>query len=229
MTTAQAFFNHNRNTCIVYEWDDGIVRAILMQSPELGLLEMGYEQFHSQWVAIEGCDVVEAAQKYLNGLIPYNLEIKSILENITMATAETAAKTKKASPAPKAPKADAAAEKKTAKFFAEQEAKKAAKAPKADAPAKEPKAPKEAKEKAPRAPKEDISAKTITLLPLGEDGPRFQEGSAKQTCYNVIKDGMTVKKYVEACAKKEVEERIALDVLKKLAFEGQKVPKVQIV
>lgn len=243
---ANVFVNHNRKTCIVYANIDGLVRAVAMDSPELGLLEMGYEQFHSEWTEI-GADDKKAASQYLGGLIPFNPEVQSILESIIMATkpkakapakTETTAATDAATTAAPPTKGKKAPTDKTSEFFkgaAEKlkakndaaDAKAAAKEGKTTAAAAA-KAPKEPKEKAARAPKEDISAKKIKLLPAAE-GKRFQEGSVRSQVFALIKDGMTVKALLAAVAKKEVcEEKVAIDCLNKLRDTNQKTPTVTL-
>lgn len=234
------YCNHNRNTCIAYEEDDGLVRAVAMQSPELGLLEMGSEQFHRQWTLLE-TDVKAAASKYLSGYIPFSIEVKSILEKIVMGTKKAAAATTATEAKEPAGKKAAAAKKKTEDFFKDAEKKveatKQAAAPAAAEPkgkgkgkaAAEPAAPKKEKAtKAPRAPKEDLTNKKITLLPLPE-GKRFQSGSVRADCYAKIKDGMTVKAYLAATGKANVEEKVAIDCLKKLALATQKYPTIKLV
>jgi hypothetical protein len=232
---AKVYKNWNRQTCIAFREDDGMVQAVAMQSPELAILEMGYEQFHSQWELIEGVDAKKAAQQYLTGLIPFNNEVKTILEQIMEVKGKDAAaekteaffgdketKTTKAKGKGKSGEVAVTKAKPKAKGKATAPAKKAA-------PAKgKAKAEPKAKAKKEQKPKEDLSTKTINLIP-NVVGKRFQEGSVRSQCFALIKDGMTVKAFLAAVSKKQIcEEKAAIDCLKKLQDTTQKQPTITL-
>jgi hypothetical protein len=209
------YVDENRKSCISYDESDGLVKAVRMAAPELELFEMGAGQFHARYVKIEQL-ASKAAATYLSGQIPFNPEVKLILENI-MASKTPAAKK------------EVEGRRKTDEFFAGAEAKvaeaKAAKEPKvakvkAEKVAKEPKAP--------RVPRVDITGLKITLLEKPEEA-RFNEGSIRSLCFAKIKDGMTVKSYLSAIAKAGIcEEKQAIDNLKKLSSTAQKFPSITL-
>lgn len=228
----RCYVDGNRRTCITYAEGDGLVFAVKMDTPELGLLEVGALQFHSLWTEIEA-DPVKAALQYRDGFIPFNSEIASILESIIMATKAKAPSKAVVTDGEGNQKATAKGKKETAaaakaKAFFDKAEKAVGAEDAKPAKAKAEKAPKEAKEPKARAPKEDISGKKIVLLPAAE-GKRFQEGSIRSMCFAKIKDGMTVKAYLAAVAKAEIcDEKAATDCLKKLIDTTQKTPTVEL-
>jgi hypothetical protein len=62
--------------------EERMVQAVVMQSPELGLLEMRYDLFHRQWTQVLGYDPKEAAQRFYSGVIPFSPTVANILESI---------------------------------------------------------------------------------------------------------------------------------------------------
>ncbi len=261
---ATAYTNHNRETCLVFDFDleEGIFKAIATNTQgnktELAVTHFQNPQFEREWHPIVACNAQNAASIYLNGFIPFNFEVKSILEKIMGIDVQETKAAGKAQTEKQIKAAEAAAEKgaktvvkkgagksgdvkvtkpagkatdKAAKFFKEQEAKVAAKAPaKKEGDAKPSKEKKEGK---PRAPKEDLSMKTIKKLPLPEGGRRGNAESVRTQCYNIIAaikgDTVPVKKYLEAASKAGIEAARAVDELKKLSNPAQKNPSIELV
>jgi len=234
------YLNAERRTCIVYHETEHRVHAVAMEAPELVDMSVDRKDFHAEWKPIQGCEVSRAASQYLNCLMVIPSNIKSILERLKMndnnesilnkpipkPTAAPAAKpaAPKAAPAKpaakgatkpaaKAPVKPAPVAKATSKTPAKGNLKEAAAKYNKDVGAKPAAAKGERKGK--------ITPETIVKLVKGSEGKTFQEGSMNGIVFAKVKDGMTVKELVKACAK-QCDEKQVYASLAKLANPEQK-------